>query len=292
MRYIRWAFLLPVITSVLMAAASIAVPIPVSATVNAPATPPAPVPRILAGSGLIVVAARTPTVVTARAPRTWVVRSGQTLSTIAAAAYGNSKLWPALWWVNKSRVPNPDYIRPGQVLRLSSWHPQAAWLYTAGKKADGPVRAVRPARLSAPHRAVSGRIWKVTYGYPYRCGDGDGDGWDRPCTALHRHRAAPHRRSFRRAAAVTGGSHYSFAGLERLWISAGGPAWAAARAARIAMCESGGNVYAHNGSGATGIFQILGQVVPGNLYNPYVNALNAVAKFRSGGNSFSAWVCR
>lgn len=87
-------------------------------------------------------------------------------------------------------------------------------------------------------------------------------------------------------------SHYSFAGLEALWESAGGPGWAAWAAATIAECESGGNSAAHNPSGATGIWQILGAVVPGNLYDPYVNALNAVSKFRASGNTFAQWVCR
>ena len=74
-------------------------------------------------------------------------------------------------------------------------------------------------------------------------------------------------------------------------MSAGGPSWAAAHAASIAECESGGRAGAYNPSGATGIFQILGAVVPGNLYDPYVNALNAVAKFRASGNTFAQWVC-
>lgn len=87
-------------------------------------------------------------------------------------------------------------------------------------------------------------------------------------------------------------SHYSFAGLEALWEAAGGPGWAAWSAATIAECESGGYASAHNPSGATGIFQILGQVVPGNLYDPYINALNAVSKFHASGNTFAQWVCK
>jgi hypothetical protein len=83
---------------------------------------------------------------------------------------------------------------------------------------------------------------------------------------------------------------YSFSGLESLWESAGGPAWAAPSMATIAECESGGNPRAYNPSGASGVFQVLGSVVPGNLFDPYINALNAVAKFRASG--FSPWVCK
>jgi hypothetical protein len=97
------------------------------------------------------------------------------------------------------------------------------------------------------------------------------------------------------ATVTTGGSSfgtYSSAGLEQLWIAAGGPASAAAHAASIATCESGGQVTAHNPSGATGLWQILGSVVPGNLDNPQVNAANAVAKFRASGDTFAQWVCK
>ena len=86
---------------------------------------------------------------------------------------------------------------------------------------------------------------------------------------------------------------YSYYGLEALWRAAGGPAWAAPRAARIALCESGGRSWARNpSSGAAGLWQILGLPFPGNPYNPYTNARMAVAKFRAAGDSFSPWVCK
>jgi len=90
---------------------------------------------------------------------------------------------------------------------------------------------------------------------------------------------------------ITGSGTYSFDGLENLWESAGGPAWAAWDAATIAECESGGRADAYNASGATGVWQILGSVVPGNLDDPYVNAENAVSKFRASGDTFAQWVC-
>ncbi len=84
---------------------------------------------------------------------------------------------------------------------------------------------------------------------------------------------------------------YSFAALESLWVSAGGPGWAASQAASIALCESNGNPRAYNPSGASGLWQILGQVVPGDLFDPLVNAENAVSKFRASGDTFAQWVC-
>lgn len=90
---------------------------------------------------------------------------------------------------------------------------------------------------------------------------------------------------------VTGGA-YSYAALESLWVQAGGPSWAASNAASIALCESGGRWWAHNPSGATGLWQILGQVVAGDLYDPMVNAENAVSKFKSSHDTFAQWVCQ
>lgn len=90
----------------------------------------------------------------------------------------------------------------------------------------------------------------------------------------------------------TGNGIYSYSELESLWERAGGPSWAAPQAAQIAECESGGNPQAYNPSGATGLWQILGQVVPGNLDDPFVNALNAVFKFHESGDTFAQWVCQ
>lgn len=78
----------------------------------------------------------------------------------------------------------------------------------------------------------------------------------------------------------------------QLWLEAGGPAWAEIKAESIAYCESGYRTRAYNPSGATGLWQILGSVVPGNLDDPFVNAENAVAKFKASGDNFAQWVCQ
>lgn len=75
--------------------------------------------------------------------------------------------------------------------------------------------------------------------------------------------------------------------LEQLWIEAGGKAALAPLMAAIAIAESGGNPNAHNTSGAAGLWQILGQPFPGNVYNPLTNAKMAVAKYNSQG--LGAW---
>ena len=86
---------------------------------------------------------------------------------------------------------------------------------------------------------------------------------------------------------------YSYAQLEGLWINAGGPRDLAPTAAAIAEAESGGNSDARNPSGASGLWQILGNPFPGNAFDPATNARMAVAKWKDapgGGQNFSPWV--
>jgi hypothetical protein len=77
-----------------------------------------------------------------------------------------------------------------------------------------------------------------------------------------------------------------------LWLEAGGPAWAEAGAEAVAMCESTDNTQAMNPDGAAGLWQILGQVVGGNLFDGLVNARNAVAKFTASGDTWAQWTCQ
>ena len=181
-------------------------------------------------------------------PLTIRVRAGDTLSKLAQRWYGSSKLWPALWWINRKAVPNPEALG-AKYLRLSAWHPDLAW-----------VRKRALAAIPAPPAPVS-------------TSTGGTSGTTPP------------------PAPPPGAGIYSYGQLESLWVSAGGPSWAEASAATIAECESGGNPRAYNPSGASGLWQILGQVVAGNIFDPMVNALNAVAKFRASGDTFAQWVC-
>ena len=87
-------------------------------------------------------------------PAHYTVKAGDTLSSIARHQYGSAASWPALWWVNKHRVHNPQMIRVGQRLTLSSWHPRKAWLNRAALAAI-PASAAAPA-VSAPAAAATG----------------------------------------------------------------------------------------------------------------------------------------
>jgi hypothetical protein len=88
----------------------------------------------------------------------WTVRPGQSLSAIAASAYGSASLWPALWWVNKAHVRNPNIITAGQVLKLSRWHPAAAWLDHAALRAIPAPPAPRVTVVSYRSNAAASPV--------------------------------------------------------------------------------------------------------------------------------------
>jgi nucleoid-associated protein YgaU len=50
--------------------------------------------------------------------QSYTVVKGDTLSAIAKKFYGKASAWPKIHAANKDQVPNPDLIRPGQVLRI------------------------------------------------------------------------------------------------------------------------------------------------------------------------------
>jgi nucleoid-associated protein YgaU len=65
--------------------------------------------------------AATPTASAARstpAPRTYTVKSGDTLSKIAKQELGNASEYVKIFEANRDQLANPDLIKPGQVLRL------------------------------------------------------------------------------------------------------------------------------------------------------------------------------
>ena len=48
----------------------------------------------------------------------YTVVSGDTLGTIAQQWYGNSSLWQKIFEANRNQINDPDWIFPGQVLRI------------------------------------------------------------------------------------------------------------------------------------------------------------------------------
>jgi len=77
----------------------------------------------------------------------YTVKPGDTLASIAKHEYGSAGRWPALWWVNRGKVKNPNMISVGQRLKLSAWHPTFGWLTRA---AMGAIPAAAPAPVAEP----------------------------------------------------------------------------------------------------------------------------------------------
>ena len=92
-------------------------------------------------------------------PGSYTIRPGDTLSRIAARAYGSGADWPAIWWANRRQVPDPDLITTGQRLALPSSHQVPPWLARAARAATAAARPAPAApgrRDGAPGRARAG----------------------------------------------------------------------------------------------------------------------------------------
>ena len=72
----------------------------------------------VAGITGIAVANTTAPAQTGRGIGQYTVRSGDTLSGIAAYAYGNGNAWWGIYQANAGQISNPDLIFPGQVLAI------------------------------------------------------------------------------------------------------------------------------------------------------------------------------
>jgi len=69
----------------------------------------------------------------------YTVHQGDTLSAIAAHSYGKSADWPAVWWVNRHQVSNPNVLLVGQRLQLpASGHVTAAMASAAQAAIPAP----------------------------------------------------------------------------------------------------------------------------------------------------------
>jgi hypothetical protein len=113
-----------------------------------------------------------------------------------------------------------------------------------------------------------------------------------PTNPMYRDRAVGLLGQAAQAVGLQAGGKWGIGALEKLWTGEGGAGRLAHTMAVISTAESGvagqyGNQYARNPSGATGLWQILGALVPGNLMNAHVNARNAVAKYAAQG--LGAW---
>ena len=82
-------------------------------------------------------------------PASYTVQQGDSLSAIAAHTYGKAADWPAVWWVNRHQVANPNLITAGQRLRLPASGQVPAWMTRAAQAAI-PAPPPVPAAVSIP----------------------------------------------------------------------------------------------------------------------------------------------
>ena len=82
-------------------------------------------------------------------PASYTIRPGDTLSQIAARAYGSAADWPAIWRANRRQVPDPDLITTGQRLALPNAHQVPPWLARAALAATAAARPAPAAPAGA-----------------------------------------------------------------------------------------------------------------------------------------------
>ena len=102
------------------------------------------------------------------ATRTYTVRPGDTLSSIAQHFYGNSADWSWLYHVNASVVHNPNSIYAGEVLKIPTHAPANAAAYTPrhAKTGSGSTTLTTSARRLSGTLGCSGleALWEAAGG--------------------------------------------------------------------------------------------------------------------------------
>lgn len=99
----------------------------------------------------------------------YTVLPGDTLSLIARVKCdGRTNDWTGIYEASRKIVgSNPNLIFPGQIITVKCTDPPA--ILHLGNNSSAPSGSARP------------KVNSGSYGHPYYCGDGDGDGWDVPC---------------------------------------------------------------------------------------------------------------
>jgi len=206
-----------------------------------------------------------------QASRSYTVRSGDTLSAIAARFYHNPGEWQAIYRANAGKISNPNVIYVGERISVpvnpsapvtTAYHPKHARPAVPTVTETKTSKSAKPPGISSEsgsHR-VGGR------------------------TTTH---AAP-KPPVHKTTSIPSGT-LSCSGLERLWDAAGGNPAHAFIAAEIAMAESGGRQYAHSPTNDFGYWQINGVHGPSMAtYNPIGNARAAIS-ISGNGTHWSPW---
>ena len=185
--------------------------------------------------------------------RTYDVRSGDTLSTIAQRVYQNAADWQWLYHENQTTVSDPNVIYPGEELYVPYDPPANFTLsdYQARHAKAAPVEQSAPAHTASADATSAGT------------------------SSAH-------------AGATALSGTLGCTGLEHLWEDAGGNPADAFMAAEIAMAESGGRQYALSPSDDRGYWQINASNGALSTFDAYGNARSAVI-LSDDGTNWSPW---
>jgi LysM repeat protein len=157
------------------------------------------------------------------------VNTGDTLSSISAQIYGSSKYWTTIYWANKKIIKYANIIYVGQTLVIPTV-PRVL----AAPSAMSPVSPPQPQRPAHTVSATTSVGRSGVQSQTYQCGDGDGDGYDIPCSELHR--------SASTSAPTTSAPTISYTGSSSFQSC-------------VIAAESGGNSQVMNASGHYGLYQ-------------------------------------
>lgn len=109
---------------------------------------------------------------------TYMVRPGDTLSSIAKHLFGHAHYWPAVWKANEHKIHNPNVLTIGESLAIPGTPAKVS------AKLSAEAYAAIPVVHAAPAHAVLAASTSTVPVHHYACGDGDGDGMDMPCSQL------------------------------------------------------------------------------------------------------------
>jgi LysM repeat protein len=89
--------------------------------------------------------------------RTYTVRSGDTLSEIAAKFYGNPARWTWIYAANRAKIHNPNSIYVGEKLTIPNHAPTGTTSYSA-KHAKKPPHSQQGTVLTSSAKKLSGNL--------------------------------------------------------------------------------------------------------------------------------------
>ncbi len=223
------------------------------------------------------------------AARTYVVRSGDTLSSIAQRYYHDAANWQWLYHENARTVANPNVIYVGERLSVPV-NPSAH--YTLSQYQP---RHAKPAKRVTTTAHVSTAIRSGGTRTGERIGVTDSESSDSRTHPTATRRTAHGGGSTTDTSSSSSSSgwvpprgDYSCSYLEKLWDAAGGSPGAAFMAAEIAMAESGGNPNAISPTDDYGLWQINASNGALATLDPYRNAKSAIVLSHDG-SSWAPW---